>query len=101
MADNSGIVLPEPPPPRATVAAAIAFILNLLAVVALFLDRTALGTWLAVGALVFSGVTAALLFRPGGGGGLSVQGTAPTGTTPTGTTPTGAKPTGGTTPAGR
>jgi hypothetical protein len=81
---NTGIVLPEPPPPRATVAAAIAFILNLLAVAALFLGRYDLGTWLAVGALVFSGITVALLFRSGGGGGRTVAGTTPTGTTPTG-----------------
>jgi hypothetical protein len=88
MADNSGIVLPEPPPPRPTAYAVLAFILNLLAVVALCFGRYTLGTWLAVGALVFSGITAYLLSRQGGGGGASVQGT-PTGANPTGANPTG------------
>jgi hypothetical protein len=89
MADNSGIpVIPEPPPPRAVAYAVLAFILNLLAVGALVLEQCTLGTWLAVGALVFSGLTVYALVRSGGSGGLRAKGTTPTGTTSTtGTNP--------------
>lgn len=63
MSDKPGVVVPEIPPRPVHAAALIAFALALFAFIALLLDRFKLGTWLAAGATVASGVTFYLVSR--------------------------------------